>query len=413
MKKYVFLTFAVSGVGGTQIYVRNKLLFLQKHGWDATVICTEPGNDVVVKELKPFEFNVFPQLMKNPYLFSKKERNGIIEKLKNIIGDTDCEVVIETNFIQVNLWGELLAQDIGAKHFVYLIQEDYSLSDLRYMKFYDFKYNRGELAGNTDYALSTLFEGYREIPATKKGGLIAVCYNTIEDCESEHDNCLVDADYYIGSIGRVNKPFINPMVNDICDFVSGYPDKRFQLVFFGGSPDDNDYKAIYDRIADVSNLSVYITGPIFPVPRHLLKEMDVFVSAAGAARTSSDEGYITITIDTVDFEPIGILGYTTNDNVHRNPQKPHESTQKLLKRILIDKEFADIKPTVALPSPDFMEVFKGHMEYLSESTDQKEYYKMTLMKPKFMSILSYRLFGENGLQKIYKILSNIKKRIVK
>ncbi len=413
MKKYVFLTFAVSGVGGTQIYVRNKLLFLQKYGWDIIVICTEPGNDVVVKELKPYESYVLPQLLKNPYLFSKKERRAILGKMIEWIGDTDCELVIETNFIQVNLWGELLAESIKAKHFTYLIQEDYSLSDLRYMKFYDYKYNRGELAGNTDYALSTLFEGYREIPDSKKGGLIAVCYNTIEDCESEHDKGIVDVDYYIGSIGRLNKPFINPMVADICDFVKNYPDKKFQLVFFGGSPEGKDYTDIYEAVEKVDNLSVYITGPIFPVPRHLLKKMDVFVSAAGAARTSADEGYITITIDTVDFEPIGILGYTTDDNVHRNPQLPHESTQKLLQRILIDKEFAGIEPTVALPSPDYMEVFKGHMQYLSESVNTKEYYNMKLMKPKFASIISYRLFGENGLQKIYKILSNIKKRIVK
>lgn len=413
MKKYVFLTFAVSGVGGTQIYVRNKLLFLQKHGYDVTVICTEPGNDVVVKELKPYEQFVLPQLLKNPYLFSKKDRKRIIDKMTGWIGDTDCEVVIETNFIQVNLWGELLAKEIGAKHFAFLIQEDYSLSDLRYMKFYDFKYNRGELAGNTDYALSTLFEGYREIPDSKKGGLIAVCYNTIEDCDSEHDKGVVQADYYIGSIGRVNKPFIDPMVDDICDFVKGYPDKHFHLMFFGGSPDDSDYKAIYERVDKVENLSVYITGPIFPVPRHLLKKMDVFISAAGAARTSSDDGYITITIDTVDFEPIGILGYTTNDNVHRNPQLPHESTKCLLKRILIDKEFDGVKPPMVVSSPDYMEVFKEHMQYLSESTDTKEYYDIKAVRPKVMSILSYRLFGENGLQKIYRTFSNLKRRIVK
>ena len=73
---------------------------------------------------------------------------------------------------------------------------------------------------------------------------------------------------------------------------------------------------------------VKITGPIFPVPKAMLDRMDVFISCAGAARTSSDAGYITITMDSTDFEPIGILGYTTNDNVHRNPEKPHQSTME-------------------------------------------------------------------------------------
>lgn len=409
MKKYVFLTFAVSGVGGTQIYVRNKLLFLQKHGWDVTVICTEPGHDVCVKELRPFEENVLPELLKNPYIFSKKQRQEIIGKMQNIIGDTDCEVIIETNFIQVNLWGELLAQEIGAKHFAFLIQEDYSLSDLRYMRFYDFKYQRGELAGNTEFALTKLFEGYREVPVDKKGELLAVCYNTIEECESEHDGAIIDADYHIGSIGRINKPFVNPMVEDIKHFADIHNDKTFQLVFFGGSPDEEDITHIYKAVENTDNLSVYVTGAIFPVPRHLLDKMDVFVSSAGAARTSSDAGYITIAIDAMDFDAIGIVGYTTKEIVHRNPDLPYDSTGKLLERILIDKEFEGLPAQMVVSNPDFMEVFKTHMQYLSESVDTKEYYDISKFKPRFVNILSYRLFGENGLQTIYKILSKFKR----
>ncbi len=409
MKKYVFLTFAVSGVGGTQIYVRNKLLFLQKHGWDVTIICTEPGHDVCVKELKPYEDFVLPQMMKNPYIFSKKQRQEIIEKMKSFIGETDCEVVIETNFIQVNLWGEILAEEIGGKHFAFLIQEDYSLSDLRYMRFYDFKYQRGELAGNTEFALTKLFEGYREVPENKKGELLAVCYNTIEECESEHDSFIVDADYHIGSIGRINKPFVNPMVEDIKKFAKEHSDKTFQMVFFGGSPDKADIDAIYESVKDTDNLSVYVTGAIFPVPEHLLDKMDVFVSSAGAARTSSDAGYITIAIDAMDFDAIGIVGYTTKEIVHRNPQLPYDSTGRLLERILIDREFDALPPQVAVSSPDYMEVFETHMQYLSESADSKEYYDIKKIKPKFVNILSYRLFGENGLQNIYKILSKIKR----
>lgn len=409
MKKYVFLTFAVSGVGGTQIYVRNKLLFLQKHGWDVTIICTEPGHDVCVKELKPYEENVLQELMKNPYIFSKKQRQGIVNKMKDMIGYTDCEVVIETNFIQVNLWGEILAQEIGGKHFAFLIQEDYSLSDERYMKFYDFKYERGELAGNTEFALTKLFEGYREIKEDKKGELLAVCYNTIEECESEHDIAVTDADYHIGSIGRINKPFVNPMVEDIKKFSQAHPDKTFRLVFFGGSPDKKDIDHIYDAVKDTQNLSVYITGAIFPVPKHLLDKMDVFVSSAGAARTSSDAGYITIAIDAMDFDAIGIVGYTTKEIVHRNPELPYDSTQKLLSRILIDKEFDGVEPKVKVSSPDYMEVFKTHMQYLNDSVDTKEYYDISKFKPKFVNILSYRLFGENGLQKVYGMLRKIKR----
>ena len=412
MKKYVFLTFAVSGIGGTQIYVRNKLLFLKHYNWDVSVICTEPGHNVCVKELLPFEDCVVPQLMSNPYIFNKKQRGEVIRKLRSFIGavDNENEIVIESNFVQVNLWGEILAKEIKAKHFVYLIQEDYSLSDMRYMKFYDFKYRRGELAGNTEYALSQLFDGYRKIPEDKTGELIAVCYNTIEECESEHDKFIKETDFHIGSIGRINKPFVDYMIQDIIKFANKHCEKSIQLVMFGGSPDNDDIQRIYSSVADIRNLDVYITGAIFPVPKHLLDKMDVFISSAGAARTSSDAGYITITIDANDFEPIGILGYTTNDNVHRNPELPHEKTATLLDEILIERKYDNIQPKVALSSPDYMEVFKTHMQYLSESTDIKEYYNVAKLKPRLITRLSYRLLGQNHAGTVFGKIKGLLKK---
>ncbi|MBQ6152943.1 MAG: hypothetical protein IJJ15_04270 [Ruminococcus sp.] len=394
MKKYVFLTFAVAGIGGTQIYVRNKILFLRSLGWDVTVICSETGDDVVVKELIPFKGNAFPELIKNPFLFSKKQRVAIIDRMKDCIGTGYDQTVIETNMMFATPWGELLAKEIQAKHFIFLIQEDYSLSDIRYMKFFDFKYQRGELAANTKYALKQLFEGYRTIPDDKNGELLAVCYNVVEECESEHDSGIIDADYHVGSIGRVNKPFVLPMVKDIVSFADAHNEKTVQLVLFGGSPEQKDYDAIYAAVKEAANFSVYITGPIFPVPRHLLAEMDVFVSSAGAARTSADEGFITIAIDANDYEPIGVVGYTTDEIVHRNPDLPHESTQRLLERILIDKEFAEKTTTVAVSNPDYMEVFKEHMEYIERSADTLDYYDIRLLKPKTSGIVKYRIMKE-------------------
>ncbi len=397
MKKYVFLTFAVSGVGGTQIYVRNKLLFLQQQGWEVIVISTEPVGEICVKELLPFADYGVPELMKNPFLFTRKQRKALVDTIISWIGVGD-EVVIESNFTPVNVWGELIAKEISAKHFAFLIVEDYSLSDLRYMKFYDFKYQRGELAGNTAYALPQLFEGYRTLPPDKTGELTAICYNTVEECESEHDAYINQAEYHIGSIGRVNKPFVPPMVTEVCDFAINHPDNTFQLVFFGGSPDKAEIQYIYDAVASIPNLEVYVTGAIFPVPKHLLDRMDVFISSAGAARTSADAGYLTITVDANDFEPIGILGYTTNDNVHRNPQLPHESTRQLLERILVQKEFEKPQPKLELSSADYMQEFQKHMDYLASSAQDKRYYDMKKLRPKWFNILLYRFLHHRRMQ---------------
>ena len=408
MKKYIFLTFAISGIGGTQIYVRNKIIFMQKQGWDVLVISTEPGDDICVKELQPYRDYIMPELMQNPFLYSKCQRLNMLYKMMTFVGGNCENIIIESNFMQISLWGELLAKKMEAKHFVYLIQEDYKMISRKYLDFFNFKYERGELAGNTKYALKQLFKGYRHIPKDKTGELTAVCYNTIEECESTFDEYIEKVDFHIGSIGRVNKPFVNQMVEDLIEFSKLHKGDTFQLVMFGGSPDKKDLEEIYFKVKDIENLSVFITGPIFPIPKTILDKMDAFISSAGAARTSSDAGYITITIDANDFEPIGILGYTTNDNVHRNPEIPHKTTINLLDEILYKKKFQKITPDVKMSSADFMEVFKTHLAYIQESKREKVYYNIKLLSPKKINIIGYRIFGKEKFTRVYKTLVKMK-----
>lgn len=404
MKKYIFLTFAVSGIGGTQIYIRNKIKYLKSKQWDVSVICTEPGHSICVEELKEYENCVIPELMSNPYIFTNAERKQIINKAKIMIGEISQDTIIESNFIQVNLWGELIAKELGVKHFVFLIQEDYSIKDKRYIDFYDYKYTRMELAANTPYALRMLFKGYRNIQDGKECFLRAICHNTIEECDTNHIDSIVEADIHIGSIGRVNKPFVIPMINDVCQFADLHTDKKIQLVLFGGSPDFNDYTRIQDIAKSHSNLCVYITGPIFPIPKSLLDMMDVFISSAGSATTTSDVGYFTITIDANDYKPIGLLGYTTNDTVHRAPTAEYEETTVLLEDIIIDKKYGDASILYENCEDEIEKEFDRHMEFISFET-KGEYYNIKKMQPKLVTRLVAALFGRKRLGTIFSIIN--------
>lgn len=390
MKKYVFFTFAVSGIGGTQIYVRNKLRFLKKQGWEVVVITVEPKGDIYIKDLEPFHDFSFPEFNKNPFLFTKKKRAQLIDKIKYWIGPYD-KIIIESNFPGANVWGELVAKELHAKHFVFLIIEDYSLSDKRYMNFYNFKFERRELAANTLYALSKLFEGFRSISDKEKYHLHAICSNSIEVCESEHEAFIIDADYHIGSVGRLNKPFVHTMVHDVCSFVEKYPNKTFQLVLFGYSPNTADIEKIQAAVNDVPNLSAYITGPIFPIPAQILNKMDVFVSSSGAASSTANLGYVTIAIDGNDFMPTGILRHTTTYSLHRDPLAPRHSTEELLQQVLMDQKFHRLPPINPVGAPNFMETFKTHMEFINSSSNEPVYYNMNRLRPKWLRLLIYRI----------------------
>lgn len=380
MKKYIFLTFAVFGIGGTQIYVRNKLLYLQKRGFEVKVLTTEADGEIMVKELEAFAELTFPEVMNNPYLYSKNEREHILDKMCKALGEVDKDSVIESNFIQATLWGELLAQKLKIKHFILLIQEDYTLGLAPYLKYYKFKLDRGELAVNTKFALKQLFSGYCDLPENLTADLLPVCFNTVEDCQSRLPELLPKADYTIASLGRVNKPFVLPMVKELTQYAKSHKDKSFLLLFIGGSPDKNDYEDIKNT-ATADNLQVYITGPIFPVPYCLLKCADVFISSAGAARTSADEGFTTIVLDANDFKPMGIVGITTNDLVHRSPDSPIVPTELLLDEVLFQKKYPHTAKELSNIQPEIDTEFDRHLAYLDKSEKSLDYYDMKKIQP--------------------------------
>lgn len=211
MRTYILFTFAIFGIGGTQIYARNKLLYMQRLGWKTCMVTTEPGKEVLVKEMGQYIDGVFPQLMKNPYLYAPCKRKKILKRifkyLQSYISDSS-EIVIESNFMAITPWAELIAQKLNAKHFIFLIQEDYNIKSKKLLDFFSYKYDKEELAANTPQAISILFKGYRHINKGQSNFLSAYCANVVEDCESILTGRLSEADYNIGSIGRINKPFV-------------------------------------------------------------------------------------------------------------------------------------------------------------------------------------------------------------
>jgi hypothetical protein len=331
---------------------------------------------------------VFPELLNNPNLYSQREKKAILDRLCRVIGKISSGSVIESNFIQVTFWGELLAKRLGIKHFIFLIQEDYHIHLKSYLRFFKYKFDRGEFAVNTKYALQQLFEGYMVVPPEKNGYLAAVCYNTVEDCFTNIPEQLPPADYTIGSIGRVNKPFVTHMVEGITAYALEHPDKRYLLLLIGGTTLPEEYDKIRAIASKAPALNVYITGPVYPVPKKLLEKVDVFVASAGAARTSADEGYLTVTIDANDYKPIGIVGYTTEDLVHRKPESDSQSLGELLDAIIFRGDYMSERKRERNIESEIDDEFSKHMAYLDHSQQKLLYYNILRIQPR----IGVRLF---------------------
>lgn len=390
-KLYIFLTFAVCGIGGTQIYLRNKIKYLHNKGWKTCVVTTEPGDNIIIKELAPYKHGIFKELANNPYIYSRLKRKRLLKNIINYIhqfeGNPD-EIIIESNYIGISPWGEILAERLIAKHFILFIQEDYRFRVVSYLKFLSFKLNRGELAVNSERAIKTLFEGYKEITNEIDYKLNPCCTNSIEDCESKIQENLPDADFYIGSFGRINKPFVLPMIDQLVEYVQLHSNKTFHLVLIGWTNNPKDIQYINEKIKTVDNLSYQITGPIYPVPRCDIKKMNVFISTSGAASATYNEGILTISMDDVDLKPIGILGYTTFKSLHRD-KEPIIELKYLLDDILFEKKYQPEEKNATSLEKLFEKKFDEHMEFINKSDLTIKYYPIVKLKPKFISKLYF------------------------
>lgn len=403
-KKYVILTNTIFSIGGSQLYTRNKVVYLQEKGWDVYVFSSSKGI-IMIDELKKYELNVLPELNYCPHLFTKATRDRVINTIKDVIGSFYNEdFIIETHTIKISLWGEILAQTYNSKHFIYLLCETFGNQPKYILDFMNYKHIRKELAGISEKSLDILFKEYKKIEKNQKFNLKAVCTNSVDDVENSLISNIEKYDINIGSIGRLNKPFVIKMIDEVVQFCNNNPKKEIQLILVGGSTDGIAEKEIQKKTENVSNLNLIITGRIFPIPRKLFKIVDIFISVAGAAYVSANEGVLTLTLDVINFKPIGLLGYETQDTLYSNNEQD-ESISEKLQDILITREMHKkcLLKEKTMIAFNFRNEFNEHMNFINESSSYKEYYNTVFgiigMEDKICRILIL-LFGIKCFQKL-------------
>ena len=237
MKKYVIMISSLSNMGGAQMYIRNKLLYLREHGWEAAIIAGRAEN-VVIPELREFNVSVSELEYRN-YYFSFKIQERTLNRLKSLIVDKDYQsIFIESASIEVSLWAELIAKEIGARHLIYLLQEHNCVINKGLQDFFIFKYNRHELAGISNKSLVAMFSDFHPIRESESYTLPAFCNNVEADVECK----LIEKidrrryDYIVGAFSRMDKPYVLHAVKDFSNYVSSHPDKRFLFLWIGDAP---------------------------------------------------------------------------------------------------------------------------------------------------------------------------------
>ena len=369
-------------MGGGQMYVYNKAQYLKANNYKVYIFSVFSG-DIIIKGLEEYKDDIISELGHPIFFFSLSQQNKIINLIVNKIAvHPDDVIIIESNSINNALWGEKISELINCKHFIYLLSENNLIYMDRLYPFMKFKYNRREMAGITQKTIKWLFSKYCKIDTSKSYVLPASCINVVEDFDHELINNIPQKNYTIGMIGRLEKLYFLPILDDILVFCNNHPDKSFNIIIIGDTQDEILMNKIKTKFTKINNVNLLITGYLYPIPLQLLDLCDVFISSSGSARLTNEYGFITISIDGNDYKPIGILGYTTNNVLFRDDE-PIVEVNDLLENILIfekyPKRFAKIYDT------SFIDRYnKEHMDFIADSDQSKEYFNIDTIQPNLL-----------------------------
>lgn len=404
MKKYIIIgTFF--DMGGGQLYTKNKVDYLKKKGWHVEVYTGRYGK-LLIPEFEEFSNNYIKELDYSPFYFSIKKREKIIKQILCNTKETD-EIIIESNKKNMALWGELIAECCCGKHVFFNLDEDFPVYSEWYYKFIDFKHNRKELAGIIDSSLSRMFKNYKEVKSNENYHLKFICYASVTNDGDDITSNMIKADYKIGSISRLEKDYINPMLKAIVEVSKRHKEHTFSLVMVGDTNDIRIKNSLLDITKNIENLTVYYTGYLSPIPKSIIDYVDFFIGTSGSAVSTANEGKITITVDTLTAQPIGIKGYDAVNLIYSSGEKGN--LENYLDYIFFEANLDEIQNSVknSLESCDYMTEFDRHMKFIEESSNNKVYFSFDSLPLREEIInLIVQIVGVQRIRKIKRVLSS-------
>ena len=406
-KTYILIEFAITGVGGVQLYIQDKLKSLENRGWKCLVFSGFTKGIVELEHLKKHQSVIFPELAYSPVIFPNKDIKKIIRLVKEAVGDTE-EIVIESGSLPSALWGELIAEALKAKHIVFLLSEENDKINRIYIPFFKFKLERKELAGTNSGSLPLLFYDEKIITESNNLFLSPSYSNQAQEYNCDQINQIPDNKLTITSIGRLNKKTTMPIINGIEYIIKHHPDKSFCIVIVGSSTEKDVEKNIQSIFEKYNNVSLFVLGTLNPLPKSLFRKTTLFISSAGSALISYKEGIPTISVDANDCKAIGVLGYTTSNSLYRKNETPCEIGE--LAELVLFGDYLNQFQYHEKKRPLLLEdIYSSHDKFIIESDKTYEYFpllKLKLNNKQKIAKIAVSFWGIKALE-LYEFLKRV------
>lgn len=410
MKRYIIIgTFL--GMGGGQIYTRNKAVFLKKNGWEVFLYTGRSGK-LYFNDLKGVSLVHISELAINPLLLPKNVVESVID---SIVGSGGWEeTIIETSKDIWAVWGELIASKCSGKHVFFCLDEQFPKYDDWYISFFEFKLRRREMVGISPKSIR-LMNTESPNPLWKRtDNLRFICYNYIDENKESFRYNFEEYDINFGCISRLDKPYIGKIIDELKSFCKRHADLKIAFYLVGDSLKKQTMPVLQKKANDVENFKMIFLGSLSPIPRRFLDNIDFFIGTAGSAMLTAMEGKITINVDTVNGSPLGIRLYNCMSGTFADEDKVYPKLSDYLDYVVFKADRDDIKKTIISNAVskkdefDFMKVFHNHMDYIMKSEIRKSYFNFNHVKLSKIDLFKKVLYNFLGVNMTTRAFNYIK-----
>jgi len=366
------------------MFTSNKVTYLKKKGWNVQVFYYKKGGEIKLPELLLYKDNYIKDFRYAFYYVPKWYMKIIAQRIREKTKEYN-EIIIESHLVELAYWGEELSRLLGARHICNFLEEQIEPLSDRKADYFEFKLKHWELMNSGPGSQRRLFKDYFKSEFAQYENVVKfVCSNVVSNEPLAVK--ITKSDYSILTIGRLDKPYVRPMTERICDFVAKHADKTINVIYVGGSPDGSLEKSIPLLYEQQNNVHVYMLGYTFPVPSALLDKVDVGIASANSVLVTADYNIPTICLDINDYYALGVYGYTTKNKFMRQDE-PKGDISVLLEEVLIDRKYPKRD---GIQRDDEMDIELGkQLSYLDRSISYRGcYYDVYSMYKKSTIILA-------------------------
>lgn len=384
MKTYILFTPEITNMGGAQMYTANKTEFLKSKGWNVQVFFPKMKGEIKIKSLEEYRDNYIPDFAYSYFALPKSRRKHILEKIKSIVGESE-EIVVESQVMPTVYMAEKVAEYLGGRHIINCLDERIIESTPKQEEYLEYKLKRWEVMNASELRLKRYFvKNYSDDFLDYANVVKYRCSNVVADDGKRFD--FAPCDYTILSIGRLDKPYIQPMMDEIATFANAHQDKKINVLFVGGSFDGKAEPMLQEKADSAPNLTAYLLGYTFPVSKSILDAADVAIATANSVLVSSDQDIPTIVTDIHDSMAIGVYGYTTQNKFSRKDE-PQQVISELLDNALI-KGLYPRKGIIQDSMQEMNEEFEKQLAFAERSKGNKGYYDVDSLQSIFGKLKS-------------------------